>query len=220
MAIVGLLTFIPSFLSICGTMPRQPRLPAQAGNGDKSFDSTGIGHPTAHAKHLRVSHKFDSAALGFRCPYCSETARLPAPVEDGLRQGDVGLALCGIVGGKVPIHYLGLRAGHRNDLAREFQDGEFARVAQIHGAGEIIGGVHEPHQAVHQVIYVTKRTGLLAIAVDGDRLALQSLDDEVGDNPAIVRVHARAVGIEDAGHLDLELVLAVTTVRLNEGANR
>ena len=59
-----------------------------------------------------------------------------------------------------------------------------------------------------RVVDVAERAGLAAVAVDRDRLALQGLDDEIRDHAAVVRVHARAVGVEDARDLDLELVLA------------
>ena len=38
----------------------------------------------------------------------------------------------------------------------EFQNGEFAGVAQIDRAGEIVGGIHQAHQAVDQIVDVTK----------------------------------------------------------------
>jgi len=43
MAIVGLLTFIPSFLSICATMPRQPRLSKCTQRGQRESVSGIIG---------------------------------------------------------------------------------------------------------------------------------------------------------------------------------
>jgi hypothetical protein len=45
------------------------------------------------------------------------------------------------------------------------------------------------------------------ISADGDRLISQSLDDEVRDHAPVVGVHARPVGVEDAGDLDASAVL-------------
>ena len=83
------------------------------------------------------------------------------------------------------------------------------RVADVHRPGEVGRRVHQPHHGVDEVVDVAERARLLAVAVDGDRLAAQRLDDEVADHAAVVRVHARAVGVEDAHHLDAEAVLAV-----------
>ena len=47
---------------------------------------------------------------------------------------------------------------------------------------------------------------------------LQRLDDEVADHAAVVGVHARAVGVEDAHDLDVELVLAVVVEEQGFGA--
>ena len=47
---------------------------------------------------------------------------------------------------------------------------------------------------------------------------LQRLDDEVGDDPAVVGVHARAVGVEDAGDLDAQAVLAAVVEEQGLGA--
>ena len=47
---------------------------------------------------------------------------------------------------------------------------------------------------------------------------LQRLHDEVRHHAAVVRVHARAVGVEDAHHLDAQLVLAVVVEEQRLGA--
>jgi len=58
----------------------------------------------------------------------------------------------------------------------------------------------------------------LAVAVDGDRFALQCLHDKVGDHATVLRVHAGAVGVEDADYFDFELVLAVVVEEEGFGA--
>jgi len=44
-------------------------------------------------------------------------------------------------------------------------------------------------------------------------LALEGLDDKVGDDTAIVARHARTVGVEDARNTDVDAVLALVAVR-------
>ena len=52
------------------------------------------------------------------------------------------------------------------------------------------------------LIWFTERARLLAIAVDRDRLAAQRPHDEVRNDAAVVRMHPRAVGVEDARQVD------------------
>src|SRR5687768_4078105 len=49
----------------------------------------------------------------------------------------------------------------------------------------------------------------MAIAEDRERLACQRLINKLGDYPAIVKLHARAVGVEDARDVRFEAVRAV-----------
>ena len=63
--------------------------------------------------------------------------------------------------------------------------------------------------AFHQIRDVTKRTGLRAVAVDGDRFAAQPLADEVRQGAAIFNGHARAVGVKDAHHARVDSMGAV-----------
>ena len=52
------------------------------------------------------------------------------------------------------------------------------------------------------VVDIAEGAGLPAVAVDRQRLAAQRLGDEVGDDPAVLLVHPRPVGVEDPGDLD------------------
>ena len=72
--------------------------------------------------------------------------------------------------------------------------------------------------AVHLVGDVGEAARLRAVAVERDRLAAERLEDEVGDDSPVVRMHARAVGVEDAGDLDPDLVLAVVVEEQGLGA--
>ena len=48
-----------------------------------------------------------------------------------------------------------------------------------------------------------------AVAIEGDIFVFEGLEDEVGDDAAIVGVHAGAVGVEDADDADVDAVGAV-----------
>ena len=65
---------------------------------------------------------------------------------------------------------------------------------------------------------ITERAGLAAVAVDGDRLALERLDDEIGDHAAVVGMHARAVGVENPRDPDVAGLLAVIVEEQRLGA--
>ncbi len=56
---------------------------------------------------------------------------------------------------------------------------------------------------------MAERARLLAVAVEGDGVAGERLDNEVADHAAVVHQHARAVGVEDADYPDIDAVLAV-----------
>src|SRR5439155_23134724 len=55
---------------------------------------------------------------------------------------------------------------------------------------------------------VAVRAGLLAVAVEGDRLVADRLADEVGHRAPVVRVHTWAVGIEYAHDAPVQAVIA------------
>src|SRR5205807_1820559 len=82
-------------------------------------------------------------------------------------------------------------------------------IPQIDRPSEIIRRIHQPEQRVDEVIDVAKGTRLLTLAVNGDGLAPQGLDDEIRYDSAIVRVHSRTISVENPGHLDSQLMLAV-----------
>ena len=68
-------------------------------------------------------------------------------------------------------------------------------------------GPHQPHQAIDEVVDVAERARLGAVAVDRNIASEQRLDDEVRNDPAVMRMHARPIGIEDARDLDAQFVL-------------
>lgn len=140
------------------------------------------------------------------------------PAEFVAGEGDVGLALGGVVAGQGLLDDFRFGAGHGDDFFGQLADGEFVGVAEVAGAGEVSGRFHQADEAVDHVVDVAERAALAAVAVDGDGLVLQRLDDEVGDDAAVVGVHARAVGVEDARDLDFQLVLAVVVEEQGFGA--
>ncbi len=123
-------------------------------------------------------------------------------------KANVGLALLGVVGRQGLVDEFGLRACERRDGVGELNHGELAGVAEVDRASEVFGLVHQAHEAFDEVVHITKRAGLRAVAVEGDALALQRLDDEVTHYAAVVGVDVRAVGVEDARDLDVHAVLA------------
>lgn len=70
------------------------------------------------------------------------------------------------------------------DESGKLEDGELVTIADVDRASLI--GVHEVDETVDEVMDVLEGASLLAITIDGDVLALERLDDEVGDNTAVV----------------------------------
>ncbi len=100
------------------------------------------------------------------------------------------------------------RPRQTDDRLRQLPDRDLVRVAEVERAGRLVGLAHEAHDALDQIVDVAERAGLVALAVDRDRLAGQRLHDEVRHHAPVLRVHPGAVGVEDARHLDADLVLA------------
>jgi hypothetical protein len=130
------------------------------------------------------------------------------PAEACFGEGDVRLALLGIVRRQWAEDDLGFATDFLQHLLGEGKHGEFTGIAEIDRTGEIVG-FHELDEAADEVIDVAETARLLAVAVDGDVVAFERLDDEVGDDTAVIRQHARAVGVEDADDADVHAVLTV-----------
>ena len=86
------------------------------------------------------------------------------------------------------IDDLAFAAGQGEDLLRELQDGNLARIAEVDRLMEI--DFEQLRDPVHQVIHVAETARLRAVAVDRQRLAAQRLAHEVRQHPAIVQTHA------------------------------
>mmetsp|Transcript_6000 Transcript_6000/g.24330 ORF Transcript_6000/g.24330 Transcript_6000/m.24330 type:complete len:390 (+) Transcript_6000:49-1218(+) len=136
---------------------------------------------------------------------------LGLPVEQRLGLGDVRPPPPGVVRGVFLEHGGRGRVHHLLHLVRELQHGELAGVADVDGAGVL--GVHQRHQAFHQVGDVLERPSLGPVAVDGHGCALDGLLHEVAHHAAVVQRHARTVRVEDARDANLQPVFSVVVKR-------
>ena len=134
------------------------------------------------------------------------TRGLPAELFFG--QGDVRAAADGVVLGEGGVDDPGAAPRELEDLFGQLEDGELAGIAQVDRADEPVG-VHQPDERLDEVRDVAEGARLAAVPVDRQGLALEGLDDEVADDPAVVDGHARPVGVEDADDPGLDLVLPV-----------
>src|SRR5205807_4272830 len=132
--------------------------------------------------------------------------------------GDIGTTLDRIVDGKRPADELRSRAGHLDNYSSELGDRGLYRIAKVDGARDVVGSGHQREEPLDQVVDIAEGAGLAAVAIEGDWRALQGLDDEVGDDAAVIGVHARAVGVEDADDADAQIVLAVIVEEQSLGA--
>jgi len=139
-------------------------------------------------------------------------------LELPLREADIRLALARVVGGERPEDKAALGSREPQHRLSELADGELARVADVHRAREVVGRVHRPDHRFDEIVDVAKAAGLPAVAIERDVLAPQGLDDEVGHDPPVVGVHARAVGVEDAHNLDAQVVLPAVVEEERLGA--
>ena len=96
-------------------------------------------------------------------------------------------------------------------LEHEFgklEHGELTGIAKVHRADDLLL-LHETHESVDKVVDIAERTGLGAFTINGEIFPLKGLDDEVGDDTAVIGKHAWAVGVEDADDADIDAVLAM-----------
>src|SRR5262249_8301821 len=99
-------------------------------------------------------------------------------------------------------------AGHGDYPLRQVTNRELVRIPAVDRSGNVIRGPHQADHPIYQIVDKAERTRLLSISVDGYGLIVKSLDDEIGHDTAVVRLHARSVSIEDAQYLDFQIVLA------------
>ena len=90
---------------------------------------------------------------------------------------------------------------------RQLANREFAGITDVDRAAVI--AVHQADHAFDQIIHVAEAARLAAIAIEGERFAAQRLHDEVAHHAAVIRQHARPVGVEDPHHANLRAVHAL-----------
>jgi hypothetical protein len=100
-------------------------------------------------------------------------------------------------------------ATHSDGLGK-LQDGKLVAGTNVDRSGLVT--VHEEDETINEIVDVLERSGLLSVTVDGHVLTLEGLDDEVGDDSTVVRVHSGTESVEDSGHSDLDVVLSHVTV--------
>ena len=130
------------------------------------------------------------------------------PAELFLGQGDVGLALERIVTGERMEGELGTATDLLENKLGELEHGEFSGIADIYGTGDAFR-VHEADEAFDEVVDIAEGAGLGAIAIDGNVFPFEGLDDEVGNDATVVGQHSGAIGVEDADHADIDVVLTM-----------
>mmetsp|Transcript_16528 Transcript_16528/g.47447 ORF Transcript_16528/g.47447 Transcript_16528/m.47447 type:complete len:288 (+) Transcript_16528:331-1194(+) len=127
--------------------------------------------------------------------------------------GNVWLPLSWIVGNLGKVNDLRIRLGHCLNLLRKVLDAVLVGIAKVDRP--FVGTIHELHQTLDEIRHVLEGPCLRAIAVDGNVLPLQSLDDEIAHDAAIIGVHARSERIENARNANLDVVLVL--VRIHHG---
>src|SRR5450432_3766863 len=136
-------------------------------------------------------------------------------VEELFGFADVGAAALRIVGRERLELDADLLVRDLHDDVRESAHRELTRVADVDRRIELLDARCR-EEPVDKIVDVTKRTRLLAVTVERDRLALQHLRDEVADDATVVEGHAWAVCVEDAqdAHVRAESTLRVDHHRL------
>src|SRR5206468_3253801 len=103
------------------------------------------------------------------------------PIQHRARERDIRAAARRVVARQGLEPDFRFRVHEGNDLLGELEHGAFVRIADVHGAGELVVRVHQPQEGVHRVAYVAERAGLASLAVHRDRAVGERLDDEIGD---------------------------------------
>jgi hypothetical protein len=80
--------------------------------------------------------------------------RLPAELLP--RQADIRLALPGVIRRQRLVDEFRARTGHFPNRLRQFEHGEFTRVAEIDRAGAVRGAVHQPDKTLDQIIDIAE----------------------------------------------------------------
>src|SRR5690242_14485042 len=101
------------------------------------------------------------------------------PAQEALGTADIGAPLCRIVDRQWAALDLRARAGQVDDLIRKLGHGGLDRVADIDGAGDVVGRRHQADPALDEIVDIAEGARLAPIAVERDRIAPERLDDEI-----------------------------------------
>src|SRR5262249_36528016 len=129
------------------------------------------------------------------------------PAEQVFCFGDVGAALFGIVLRKLLVTDVALGSGYLNHAASAIYDRELLRIANVYR--EVLVAFCEAQKAFNFIAHVTETARLSTVAVDGKVFAAQRLLHKIGNDPAIVQLHAATIGVEDAHNTCVRVVIAV-----------
>ncbi len=155
---------------------------------------------------LAVFKQFVEVGDGFFQSFAQED--VGSPIQFFFGQGNVGATPCWIVFRQGRMHEFGSGAGKLDNGLRQFENCEFAGVAQVYGTVEVVA-IHHGQHACDEVVDVAKGAGLLSFAIDGNGVAFECLYDEIADYASIVDEHARTVGVEDTYDANVDVVLPV-----------
>jgi hypothetical protein len=132
---------------------------------------------------------------------------LRRPAEQLLSQRDVRPALLGIVDRQRLVHDLRARSRQLLHGLRQFEQRELIGIADVHRV--VMPGLRQRDDAADEVADVAERARLAAIAEHRQRSVRERLAQERRDRAAVVRTHARAVGVEDPHDRRVHALLAV-----------
>mmetsp|Transcript_30203 Transcript_30203/g.89559 ORF Transcript_30203/g.89559 Transcript_30203/m.89559 type:complete len:390 (+) Transcript_30203:56-1225(+) len=130
------------------------------------------------------------------------------PAQHGPGEGQVRAALLRIVARQGQLHDLALGIRELDAELRQLADGELVGVADVDGP-RVRGVVHHPYEALDLVLHEAEGPRLGPVPVNCDVLPGQGLHDEVRDDAAVVGVHPRAVGVEDAGAAGVDTLAVI-----------
>ena len=63
------------------------------------------------------------------------------------------------------------------------------------------------HESIDFIAHVTEAASLIAVPIDGEIFATQCLLHKIRDNAAVIQLHSRTVGVEDADNVCVDLVI-------------
>lgn len=98
--------------------------------------------------------------------------------------------------------------GEVQNQLRESEHANLFRVPEIDGPSDVLRAAHQFNQPTDQIVDITERSRLQALAEHADVAIAKSLQDETRDHAPIVGLCSGSIGIEDAGDLDRQSMLS------------